>query len=127
MLCPSEGTTPDVSGVVCQPLEVLPSADNGTLGGNDTFRQVNSTRVYRVSKDKVNEFRQFKDGALTGGAASGSICGWDTTNLGGAIDDYTDLIGLQEHTVRKIPIVHAAFVYEAQGVRRVLCHIPQSA
>ena len=96
-------------------------------GGDGTLLQVNNTRVYQLSKKKVNEFRQFKDGALNDSGASGSLCGWDTTNCGGKVEDYTDLIGLQEHTVRRIPIIHAAFVCEAQGVGRVICHIPQSA
>ena len=82
--------------------------------------------VYRVSKDKVNMFKQFKDGALADSGASGGIAGWDMSLVNGS-NNYTDLIGLQEHTVRKLMIGHAACVAEAQGYGLVICHFGQQA
>ena len=90
------------------------------------MHQINQTKIYRVSKDKVNTFKQFKDGALADSGASGGIAGWDMS-LVNTSEDYTDLIGLQEHTVRKLMICHAAFVAEAQGHGMVICHLGQQA
>ena len=126
MPSPTKETTLDGSGVTSQPAEVLPSAPNGCPEGHTRMLEVNNTRIYKITKNKVNTFRQFKDGALNDSGASGTIAGWDTSNEGGT-GDKTDLIGLQEHTVRELPIIHAAFVCEAQGMGRVICHIPQSA
>ena len=75
------------------PIRELPSAVVGSTGVRTTH-QVNQTRVYGVSKDKVNTFEQFKDGALADSGASGGIAGWDMS-LVNPSGDYTDLIGLQ--------------------------------
>ena len=119
---------PDGCGAWSLPYGELPSAETGSAGisGEGLPRQVNQTRVYRVSKDKVNTFRQFKDGALADSGASGGIAGWDMSLVNGS-EDYMDLIGLQEHTVRKMMIIHAAFVAEAQGYGLVICHMGQQA
>ena len=113
MLSPRKEVGLDDCGAWSLPHGELPSAVNGSADQQD-IRQVNQTMVYRVSKDKVNVFKQFKDGALADSGASGGIAGWDMSKANGS-EDYTDLIGLQEHTVRKLMIIHAPFVAEAQG------------
>ena len=125
MLSPRKEVGLDDCGAWSLPHGELPSAVNGSADQQD-IRQVNQTMVYRVSKDKVNAFKQFKDGALADSGASGGIAGWDMSKANGS-EDYTDLIGLQEHTARKLEIVHASFVAEAQGYGLVTCHMGQQA
>ena len=125
MLCPRTEVKQDGCGALSHPYKDLPSAATGfTI--KHTVRQVNQTRVYRVSKDKMNVFKQFKDGALADSGASGGIARWDMSTVN-QTEEYTDLVGLQEHTVRKLNICHAAFVAEAQGYGLIICHLGQQA
>ena len=43
-----------------------------------------------------------------------------------ATEQYVDLTGLQEHTVRQLRLIHAAFVCKSH-LGPVICHLPQQA
>ena len=79
--------------------------------------------TYRVNNAKKRLKKS--PGALIDQGASGGIAGRDMT-LVEATEQYVDLTGLQEHTVRQLRLIHAAFVCESH-LGPVICHLPQQA
>ena len=117
-LCPRKEVKPSVCGVVGRPLpKVLPSAGYDhdrcpRMVFNITFRVNASATIYKF-------------GALVDRGASGGIAGWDMT-LVDQTETFIDLTGLEEHTVRKLRLVHVAFVCESH-LGPIICHMPQQA
>ena len=115
-------TTPNGSGTLGQPSEVSSSADNGPLWKRIAKRAVYTvTRIVNASKKLIKKIR----GALADRGATGGIAGWDMSMVNGS-EQFIDLTGLQEHIVRQLRLVHAAFVCESH-LGPTICHVPQQA
>ena len=115
-------TKPNGSGTSGQPTEVTSSADNGPLWKRIATRAVYTvTRIVNASKKIIKKIR----GALVDRGATGGIAGWDMSMVNGS-EQFIDLTGLQEHIVRQLRLVHAAFVCESH-LGPTICHVPQQA
>ena len=73
----------------------------------------------------IQSMKGQKHGCLVDRGANGCIVGSDVTVLD-RTDDFIDLTGIEDHTVRKLNLVHAAFVAKTH-LGEVIVHIYQGA
>ena len=106
--------------------EDMSSAENGppqnqSLGSDIPYR-INTSISYDVNAKSLLNIRP---GILVDRGANGCIAGRDAS-LVERTDRFIDLTGVDNHTVRQLNIVHAAYVIDSQ-LGPVIVHVPQAA
>ena len=118
-MCPiPEETKPHDGGAWDQSTRTLPSAKNGPTR---TYRV--NTITYSVNAKTLR--KRLKRGALVDRGANGGIAGRDMSVVEKSLQ-MIDLSGLQEHTVRQLPLVHSACGIESH-LGPVIAHFHQQA
>ena len=106
-----------------QPKEVASSATTGHNRGNPRRPRRQAYKVvYSVNEQSM---KGRKHGCLVDRGANGCIIGSDMTVLD-RTDDFIDLTGIEDHTVRELNLVHAAFVAKTH-LGEVIVHVYQGA